>query len=596
MTSDPQLIAALRAADEQQLISLANKGVYKRAVKDAETIGLDTTEAAGKTVVFVGGEQCVLGVPLSESACTCPSRTVCRHIITAILLMKKALPDEPAPAEQPAPPEPEKPAEPEVSVKEKKEPPQKLTAAELEKIRGSAEMCTGLICGVLSHGLVRVPDTAAEDFELAAVRCHAAKMAECERLMRGLGGRLADCAARRASFDSRVFTSRLLETADHLALITGGEITEDKLGSFRGVYESVKGSLDIIPVGQRRLSGGEHEGDIFYFVNADESAESRFLTFSDLRPTFYETGSRKRPPEVSPWGLGASLRSMMKQRMTLVNAKVCEGRLSSSKETVVSAQSPAVLDSSVIHRLMVTDFREIIVKLGRRDTDRETDRLFFIYPKRMTGCGFDKHTQKLVMTFEDERGCKVDCVVKYRAESKSFIEQLERICQRISMSAGRIFTLLVSAYIEEGKLWFFPIEVYDFIMPIELHTFGLPQEFEQLTEDGGCAEEIGRHLSRVRDMLTDIVRTGLQSEHDCTKLISESRSLGMEGLAGLISETAAAADSCRHSVNDNTRAVLASMRKLNLYINAAEKRVEIVSALRRLEESNKGEDKNVVRR
>jgi hypothetical protein len=585
---DKQLTAVLRNANEDTLIALANKGIYKRAVKDSENAAADFTEHETTVVVSLGGEKCVITVPLEESNCSCPSRTVCRHIITAILLLKKRLPDGQASDEDTVSPEPEKPAEIPETIKEKPviaEQPDKPSEAELQKIRRSAEMCMGLICGVLTHGLVRIPETAAEDFELAAVRCHAVKMAECERLMRSLGGRIADCAARRASFNSRLFTRRLIGTAEHLEYIMKEDIVFDDLGTFRSAYKNIEGSLELLPVGQRTISGGEYTGEVYYFVNNDPDAEDRFLTFSDIRPSFYETGKKHRP-EACPWGLSLPLRTVMKKRLTLFGAKVCEGRLSASKDTVVEANSPAGLDCPTIHRLMVTDFREVALRLAECTSDRETDRLFFIYPKRLVRYGFDENKQKLVMTFEDSRGCTVDCEVKYRIETKSFIEQLERICKVITSSSGRVYTLLVTAYIEEGRLHFFPIEVYDFIKPSDMHTFEFPQETELLAEDGAYAEEMERHISRVGDMLVNMVLTGMQTEHNCGALIADSRSLGMEGLAELISEMSAAADSCRHSVTDNSRTVLDRMRRLNRYIIAAEERIGIVSALSILEKNN----------
>jgi len=83
-------------------------------------------------------------------------------------------------------------------------------------------------------------------------------------------------------------------------------------------------------------------------------------------------------------------------------------------------------------------------------------------------------------------------------------------------------------------------------------------------------------------MLVRIVRTGLQSEHDCKAVIAESKRMGMEGLAELISELAAAADNFRHSIKDSSRRVLDNMIKLNRYIIAAEERTGSVSALSKL--------------
>ncbi|NLT09669.1 MAG: hypothetical protein GXY08_09225 [Ruminococcus sp.] len=575
-----QLAAAIYNADEERLIAIANKGIYKRAVKDAESAEADIAEYEASAEVSVGGEKCVITFPLEESRCSCPSRTVCRHIITAVLLLKKRIPEQWAAVEEDVKYEEEKPAEVHEIVEEKFVG-NKFSETEQKKIQSCAEMCMGLLCGVLKHGLVRIPETAAEDFELAAVRCHGAKMAECERLMRSLGGRIADFTARRASFDIRLFTRRLMETAEHLEHLLSDEITSDDLGSFRSVYTDIKGELEIIPVGQRTVSGGEYAGEIFYFVNCDPNDGYRFLTFSDIRPVFYETG-KKRPQAACPWGMGTPLRSMMKRRMKLVGAKVCEGRLSASKETIVIDSTSAVLDCSLIHSLMVTDFREIALRLAECSSDRETDRLFFIYPRRMLRYGFDKNEQQLVITFEDHNGCTADCTVKYRIESKVFIEQLERICKKMSEPSEKVYTLLITAYIKDGELCFFPIEVYDFIRPSELHTFSLSEKAELLAEEGELAEETGRFIAAVGDILVRIVQTGLQSEHDWKFLIAESRSMGMEGLAELISKTAAAADSCRHSIKDGSRRALDNMIKLNRYIIAAEKRTGSVSALNKL--------------
>ena len=580
MLENIALAAAVGAADENSLTALANKGVYKRALRDAENTSLDFTEMGDTALVIVGGEKCVIRTPLAESKCSCPSRSVCRHILTAIMLLKTALPaDLPTPEAAPE-------ALPETPAKAAAEPEAPaapaLTNAEIERVRGCAKMCTELLRGLLTQGLVRVHESAPEDFELAAVACHAAKMAECERLMRWLGGRLADCAARRASFDSRRFTERLLEAADKLAELSEGELTPEKLGSFRSEYQPVEGELDIVPVGHRTKVGGEYEGDVFYFLNADESAEPRFLTFSDMRPAYYDSARRRQPP-ANPWGLGVPMSSMMKQRMRLVGAKVCGGRLSSSKETVVTAQSGAVLDSPMIHKLMVTDFREIIVTLASRRSDRETDRLFFIYPKRLKGHSFDKHTQLLRMTFEDERGCTADCAVKYRAETKGFVELLERLCAKMTAAPARIFSLLVSADISEGRLCFYPIEVYDFIMPIELHGFTLPEKFEVTPDTGRFTEDIRRHLTAVRDHLTRVTETGLGGVQGAGTLPRESRELGMARLAELTEGLQTSAESCRHSLDDNSPAALEAMRLLKRYLDLAEDRLAPIAALSALE-------------
>ncbi len=79
----------LRLADEDYLIGLSNKGTVKRAGKDLEnetpTVVWTETEAQ----VALKEETCVIRSPLGDSSCSCPSRSICRHIVTAILWLKR---------------------------------------------------------------------------------------------------------------------------------------------------------------------------------------------------------------------------------------------------------------------------------------------------------------------------------------------------------------------------------------------------------------------------------------------------------------------------------------------------------------------------
>ena len=85
----------LSAVDDDYLIGISNKGIVKRAYKDKEELG-ETVQAAmeeGTTelTVAVGGENVKICYPLGESKCSCPSRTICRHVVLGILLAKEQL-------------------------------------------------------------------------------------------------------------------------------------------------------------------------------------------------------------------------------------------------------------------------------------------------------------------------------------------------------------------------------------------------------------------------------------------------------------------------------------------------------------------------
>ena len=80
----------LTQADDEYLTGLCNKGTVKRAYKDLdqETPAAVWSETGAE--VTLKEAVCTIRMPLGESTCTCPSRSICRHIITAILYLKNS--------------------------------------------------------------------------------------------------------------------------------------------------------------------------------------------------------------------------------------------------------------------------------------------------------------------------------------------------------------------------------------------------------------------------------------------------------------------------------------------------------------------------
>ena len=88
MNIPENLRAALAAADDAYLTGLSNKGTVNRAKKDLEKL-TPTAEAAGEMVVVtMGGETVMLTAPLGKSMCSCPSTSMCRHRIGAMLWLR----------------------------------------------------------------------------------------------------------------------------------------------------------------------------------------------------------------------------------------------------------------------------------------------------------------------------------------------------------------------------------------------------------------------------------------------------------------------------------------------------------------------------
>lgn len=100
MASKNELLQMLAKADDDYLTGLCNKGILKRANKDLESekpvvswnesvSPLDLHSGECEAVVQLKDTSCTIRMPIGESSCSCPSRSICRHIITAVLWLKR---------------------------------------------------------------------------------------------------------------------------------------------------------------------------------------------------------------------------------------------------------------------------------------------------------------------------------------------------------------------------------------------------------------------------------------------------------------------------------------------------------------------------
>lgn len=81
--------ALLDETDDDYLIGISNKGIVKRAYKDKTEGDYQVLSFGEEAEVSAGGEIVHIKVPLGESTCSCPSRTICRHVILGILALKE---------------------------------------------------------------------------------------------------------------------------------------------------------------------------------------------------------------------------------------------------------------------------------------------------------------------------------------------------------------------------------------------------------------------------------------------------------------------------------------------------------------------------
>lgn len=569
-----KLKKALACADENFLVGLSNKGTYKRACKDIDGETPDFDLGENSATVRTGGETCTITVPLSESKCTCVARGICRHIVGAVLILRNNVSLD-VTVETP-PVQPEIPSETVVKEEKKKET---VSERDTEKIHNCVKQCLETLGSILKYGLVRIPENMPDMLEASAVRCHSLKMADAERALRDIGNRLSDCIARRASFSMENFTAELCRCIAVLEPLET-DFTPEQLGTFRQTYSDYNGTLDIMPIGQRSIKGGEYEGDIYYFLNMDVYAEQRFMSLSDLRPVFYNDTQKHFRGVTYPWGMSEPMGSMMHTEMKLANAKVSGGKLSSSQETQIISGFKAVLDCDEIRDMIYTDFRKLAIEISEKNPKNELDKLCFVQPKKCIESEFDKYSQQYIIILEDVQGNRISVRAKYRAETKNFIDILESMGKRMIEKPKKNYVFLASAYIYDGELTLFPIEIYDFIKPPVPEVYELPEKYRDIDVSAVYAERIINLFSDIYDRMCVIVRSGLQADikndHNLENL---AFNYGLKGLSRFTGEFMECASSYRHSVDSKITDILPKMLKIYEYINQGRKRLEIITSL-----------------
>ena len=568
---------SLALADENFLIGLSNKGTYKRALKDigGETPDFDLHENSAE--VRTGGEVCTINTDIADSKCTCVSRGICRHIIGAILILKNNIDIEDIP-------QPEIPDIKEIqnSIPEpepEKIPEKYISERDTEKIHNCIKQCIEILGNVIKYGLVRIPESLPDMLEASAVRCHALKMADAERSLREIGSRLSDCVAHRASFRMDGFINEMCHCMEILTALSAEKITPEQLGTFRQTYVNYGKKLTILPVGMRNVSG-DYVGSIYYFLNIDPYAEQKFFSISDLRPAFYDNNMKHFHSNSTVWGMEIPLKNMMHSEMILINAKVSGGKLSTSQETTVITSYEAVIDCNEVRELIYTDFRQLAIEISEKNPENELDKLCFVQPEKCIESIFDKYLQQYVITLEDICGNRISVRARYTAENKNFIELIESIGQKMIKNPRKNYVFLATAYVYDGELTLFPIEIYDFIKKKHNEPYELPEKYGNTDVTAGYAGKILDFFNDVNDKIAVIVRSGLQADiRNDHKLENLAFNYGLKGFSRIIGDFMECASSYRHRTDTDCTEILMKINLIYQYMKQGRKSLEIITSL-----------------
>lgn len=403
---------------EEALVAASNKGIYKRALKDAEGLG-EITVSAGSDLIseFVevklpDGDVALYG-NISDCRCSCPSKTICRHIVTAALIIS-SLAEEGKPAaeknEEAAPKE----VIPEPSSEELC--PDKKYLIEVMEVVG----------GILRKGMVSCSKNDADGLtrlSLSAPTVHR----EIGSMCRSAASDIAMMSERKAGFSHINAASRLCRIYNTARV----SLTEEgKSLLFSGnEYEPV-GNCEFICIGifpHRSSSGFAGVTAVLFAVN-----EGRFYTYTSGMPDIYSktenAGSLENLTKLkkahSHWENDVSLEMLSGHRFTLYGAKADKsGKLSSTKQTVC--------------RIGGSIFSSDIPSLAEAVPEEEYDyfspvkaaRFAAVSMKRLTGVRFDTASQTLFYTVVTPNG-DICCETAYSSLSAEAVRYLDRLADK----------------------------------------------------------------------------------------------------------------------------------------------------------------------
>ncbi len=384
---------------------------------------LPVMEAGSVIFLEVGGFRVRLLEPLEHSTCSCHSRSFCNHRAEALLLWQ---------------------------LREGIAKPEALAAPDRgpdpEHLRTVCAAVRRMLEDQMVTGIARMSESVCDTVERMAALCHTAGHAELERALRRLHGEYAACVARSAAFRPETLL-RCISGAYRLAAATEeAENPAPLLGTFREAYEPV-GRLPLYLLGWRERHGS-YSGTTYYFYHRETG---EFLTYSDLRPTFYD--NRRRRNEVSPWDLPCTLRQAFGCALDLSGArKSASGNLSATQECKAALLGPR--DPWTVVGQVETDF-EVLLERSSPHLP-EVRRLALLRPGTWETPEFDRVKQLFSLRLWDARGRDLFLEVRYRKEEAELVEHLER---RLG-EGTREGVFFVSLYREGDKLKCYPIEYF----------------------------------------------------------------------------------------------------------------------------------------
>ncbi|AJI17506.1 SWIM zinc finger family protein [Bacillus pseudomycoides] len=519
MDRNNHFLNVLSSIDETYLIAMSNKGTYKRAMKDLAVVSnvkMDVEEGAaqihlddGITVTFTGD--------IRSYSCSCEARSICKHVIMALLEAKKMY-------------------EGEENIKVDFSALLNVNVRNIVSEKMWAEMMfretfqqkfvleeEGALIATFPEENITVRFLTAESVADAICTCkaegicrHKAEAVYWYQKEKGISHETKQMHPLIIAPDKLSIFKEMIEQIVHFGLtrLTENTIYEieqlsvkarslklaklenlfRKLGADIGLYRMKHASFQMASYRQTVSAIYEHilllerhhlqegpfrseyyevpplilhafgasgwqtksgyVGVTYYFYNREQE---KWITYTQSRPMFYE-GSSTTPEELHerqvPWGIAGKGYELSRSSVRLKQAKLnVDFQLSSSSQTLGEVEGKT--NVAEWQSLFLTSWEELLKKVKEQRLEANKQGIFCIEVAEIGEWKFQKQEQKWIIPLIDKNGKTLQMQMMKRPENERMIRLV-----KIYMDSLHIKRMLVHPYQEGTKLVVTPIILY----------------------------------------------------------------------------------------------------------------------------------------
>ncbi|MBJ8030044.1 SWIM zinc finger family protein [Bacillus cereus group sp. N21] len=519
MDRNNHFLNVLSSIDETYLIAMSNKGTYKRAMKDLAVVSnvkMDVEEGAaqihlddGITVTFTGD--------IRSYSCSCEARSICKHVIMALLEAKKMY-------------------EGEENIKVDFSALLNVNVRNIVSEKMWAEMMfretfqqkfvleeEGALIATFPEENITVRFLTAESVADAICTCkaegicrHKAEAVYWYQKEKGISHETKQMHPLIIAPDKLSIFKEMIEQIVHFGLtrLTENTIYEieqlsvkarslklaklenlfRKFGADIGLYRMKHASFQMASYRQTVSAIYEHilllerhhlqespfrseyyevpplilhafgasgwqtksgyVGVTYYFYNREQE---KWITYTQSRPMFYEgssTTSEELHERQVPWGIAGKGYELSRSSIRLKQAKLnADFQLSSSSQTVGEVEGKT--NVAEWQSLFLTSWEELLKKVKEQRLEANKQGIFCIEVAEIGEWKFQKQEQKWIIPLIDKNGKTLQMQMMKRPENERMIRLV-----KIYVDSLHIKRMLVHPYQEGTKLVVTPIILY----------------------------------------------------------------------------------------------------------------------------------------